>query len=281
MHITINHETVYTYEEPVSYSIQSLRLTPQPYDGQIVRSWSIEAPKAGMLHAFSDSFGNVTHTLVIDKPHEEVRIRVKGEVHTQDTKGFVKGTTDPFPASFYLRETDQTKPDGAIRAIARAAQSNGEGVLDILHALMGTIRDAIDYQTGETHAMTTAIEALTNGAGVCQDHAHVFIAAARAIDIPARYVSGYLLHSADGEESEASHAWAEALVPDLGWVAFDVANSVCTTDHYVRVGVGLDYQEASPVRGVRRGGGDEKLDVSVLVSQTPGSTVNSTGGAQQ
>lgn len=273
MRITIDHETVYTYEQPVSYSIQSLRLTPQPFDGQIVRNWSVEAPRAGLLHAFSDSFGNVTHTLVIDRPHEEVRIRVRGKVDTANTDGVVSGTVEPFPPIFYLRETEQTKPDGAIRALARAAQSDCDGELDILHRLMSSIRDAIDYQTGETHVMTTAIEALTNGRGVCQDHAHVFIAAARSIGIPARYVSGYLLHSEAGAESEAAHAWAEALVTDLGWVAFDVANRVSATDHYVRVGVGLDYQEASPVRGMRRGGGDEALSVSVRVAQS--------GGAQQ
>ena len=267
MQITIDHETVYTYDRPVSYSIQSLRLTPQPFDGQLVRSWSVEAAGAGVLHAFTDSFGNVTHTLVIDKPHQEVRIRVQGKVDTSDTHGVVNGTAEPFPPLFYLRETEQTKPDGAIRALARAAQGASEDPLDCLHRLMASIRDAVDYKTGETHVLTSAIEALANGAGVCQDHAHVFIAGARSIGLPARYVSGYLLHTDTGEESEAAHAWAEALVPDLGWVGFDVANRVCATDHYVRVGVGLDYREAAPVRGVRRGGGDEDLKVTVKVAQ--------------
>ncbi|MBF0246480.1 MAG: transglutaminase family protein [Alphaproteobacteria bacterium] len=272
MLIAIDHETVYTYDEPVSYSIQSLRLTPQPFDGQVVRSWSVEAPGAGALHAFSDSFGNITHTLVIDKPHQEIRIRVKGVVDTVDANGVVTGTAEPFPPTFYLRETAQTRPDGAIRALARTAKDNSDGsVLNTLHNLMNSIRNAIDYQTGETHAMSSAIEALANGKGVCQDHAHVFIAAARSIGIPARYVSGYLLHSDDGEESEASHAWAEALIDELGWVSFDVANRVSATDRYVRVGVGLDYQEASPVRGVRRGGGEEELAVSVRVMQSGGS----------
>jgi len=270
MHITIDHETVYTYEETVSYSIQSLRLTPQPFDGQVVRAWSVEAPTAGALHAFADTFVNVTHTLVIDKPHDEVHIRVTGVVDTLNTNGVVAGTIEAFPPMFYLRETAQTKPDGSIRSLAQRAQGGTDGELELLHKLMLVVREAIDYQTGESHAMTTAIEALANGKGVCQDHAHVFIAAARSIGIPARYVSGYLLHSDNGEESEASHAWAEALVENLGWVAFDVANSVSATDHYVRVGVGLDYQEASPVRGVRRGGGHEDLAVSVRVEQSRG-----------
>jgi transglutaminase-like putative cysteine protease len=130
-----------------------------------------------------------------------------------------------------------------------------------------TIRDAIDYKTGESHVLTTAAEALANGFGVCQDHTHVFISCARTLEIPARYVSGYLLHTDTGEESEASHAWAEAWVPGLGWVGFDVANNTCPNDHYVRIGVGLDYQEAAPIRGVRRGGGEESMTVRVRVSQ--------------
>ncbi|CCQ73578.1 transglutaminase family protein [Magnetospira sp. QH-2] len=271
MHITIDHETVYSYDSPVSYSIQSLRLTPQPFDGQILRKWSVEAQGAGQLQAFADSFGNVTHTLVIDRPHDEVRIHVRGQVDTTDTHGVVRGTMEPFPPLFYLRTTEQTKSDGAIRALAKVAESASENTLDCLHRLMGAIRDAIDYQTGETESSTSAVEALANGAGVCQDHAHVFIAAARSLEIPARYVSGYLLHTDSGEETEASHAWAEALVPNIGWIAFDVANRVCATDHYVRVGVGLDYREAAPVRGVRRGGGEEALAVTVRVAQSGGS----------
>jgi len=207
---------------------------------------------------------------VIDHPHEEVRIRVNGCVITNDTNGVVTGTLEPFPASFFLRQTAQTKPDGAIRALARSVQGENKDVLEVLHRLMSSIRDAIDYKIGETHVMTSASEVLAKGVGVCQDHAHVFISAARTLGIPARYVSGYLLNTDTGEEGEASHAWAEALVPDLGWVGFDIANTSCVTDRYVRIGVGLDYQEASPVRGSRRGGGDETLLVTVRVAQAQG-----------
>ncbi len=100
MQISIDHETVYTYEEPVGYSIQSLRLTPQPFNGQAMRSWSVMAPGAGFLHAFSDSFGNVTHTLVIDRPHREVRVQVRGVVDTTDTNGVVDGSIEPFTPHF-------------------------------------------------------------------------------------------------------------------------------------------------------------------------------------
>ncbi|GAB6053297.1 transglutaminase family protein [Magnetospira thiophila] len=272
MQITIDHETVYRYETPVTYSIQSLRLTPQTFDGQNLRQWSVEAPGAGMLQGFTDSFGNVTHTLVIDRPHQEVRIRVRGRVSTTDTNGVVTGTNEPFPPLFFLRATELTKADGAIRALARAAHSASKNDLDCLHQLMEMLHESLEYQVGETDALTTAAEALGKGVGVCQDHAHVFIAGARSLDIPARYVSGYLLQTETGAESQAAHAWAEALVPDLGWVAFDVTNLICASDRYVRVGVGLDYREASPVRGVRQGGGAEDMAVSVRVSQSDGAS---------
>ncbi|MBF0256677.1 MAG: transglutaminase family protein [Gammaproteobacteria bacterium] len=270
MNISIDHETRYSYEEPVCYSIQSLRLTPQPCDNQLIKHWAVEASDGDLLQSFADSFGNLTHTLVIDHPHQEVLIRVRGTVITSDNNGVLSGSSEPFPPLFYLRETAQTKADGAIRALARSVQGDSPDRLDVLHRLMAAVREAIDYRTGESHAATTASEALANGLGVCQDHAHVFISAARSLGIPARYVSGYLLHSDEGETSEAAHAWAEALTPDLGWIGFDVANCLCATDQYVRIGVGLDYHEAAPIRGVRRGGGAEQMEVQVQVFQAQG-----------
>jgi len=130
--------------------------------------------------------------------------------------------------------------------------------------LMDAVRDAIDYRVGETHASTNAAEALEHGFGVCQDHTHVFLAAARRIGIPARYVSGYLRIGEEGEH-DAGHAWAEAYIDGLGWVGFDVANRICPTEAYVRVASGLDYLDAAPVRGYRRGGGEESLDVRLRV----------------
>ena len=102
------------------------------------------------------------------------------------------------------------------------------------------------------------------GTGVCQDHAHVFVTAARLLGLPARYVSGYLFVE-DGQE-DASHAWAEVAVEGLGWVGFDVANQISPDERYVRLAVGLDYREAAPISGVRRGAGGETLEVDVSVT---------------
>jgi len=168
------------------------------------------------------------------------------------------------PLGAYLTPTAVTLPNAAIRTLAR--KHEGETGLDLLHALMGSVRDAIDYEIGASHAHTAAAEALKEGRGVCQDHAHVFISAARELGVPARYVSGYMA-TTPGELAEASHAWAEAHVADLGWVGFDVANRMCPDERYVRVAVAMDVNGARPVKGIRRGynRSGEHLRVEVLV----------------
>ena len=140
------------------------------------------------------------------------------------------------------------------------------GDVGTLHQLSALVHAAIAYQIGETSAETTAEQALTRGAGVCQDHAHTFIAAARLLGIPARYVSGYLLM--DGQiEQQAGHAWAEAHVPGLGWVGFDVSNAISPDRRYVRVATGADYRDAAPVTGISLGAGQAGLSVQLAVQQ--------------
>src|SRR5262249_26315572 len=137
----------------------------------------------------------------------------------------------------------------------------------ILHAMLGSLNGEITFDTDPTHVATTATEAFALKRGVCQDLTHIFISAVRSLGIPARYIGGYF-HPIDGVvEQDAGHAWAEAYVPDLGWVAFDAANGICATDAHVRVAAGLDYLGATPIRGSRYGGGAETLAVRVRVDQ--------------
>jgi len=128
------------------------------------------------------------------------------------------------------------------------------------------VAETIAYTPGATDQGMTAAEALELGQGVCQDHAQVLIAVARIQGIPARYVTGYLYADASGEAHEASHAWAELFVPDLGWVGFDPANACSPDDRYIRVGSGMDALDAAPIRGIILGGGDEKMDIQLSVS---------------
>jgi transglutaminase-like putative cysteine protease len=223
----VRHQIIYRYENPVSYTIQTLRLSP--------------------------------------RPHEGVVLSAEGEVETTDMAGIIRGGTEPLPPLYFLQPTTLTAADAAIRALADEA-GRGKSTIERLHGLMITVRDRVEYQTGVTGTTTPAADVLSRGGGVCQDHAHLFIAAARLLDIPARYVGGYLWTGIDGHEYDASHAWAEAYVEDLGWVGFDPSNRICPTAAYIRTSVGLDYAAAAPARGVRRGDALETLAVRVAVT---------------
>ncbi|MAB15301.1 transglutaminase family protein [Parvibaculum sp.] len=265
MRIHLQHETTYRYEFEASYALQALRLTPLDNGNQKILDWRIGTPWGATMTYGRDAYGNVLNMLTLDRAHTELTLTLTGEVETKDANGVLSGVPEYFPPLFYLRETELTEPDEAIEALAQAAKKGSDGSpLDLGHQLMGAVRDAIDYQTGLTDVTTKAGEALAAGNGVCQDHAHVFISAARVLGVPARYVSGYLW-GGEGEAYEASHAWAEAYIDGLGWVGFDVANRLCPTDAHIRVASGLDYFEAAPVRGVRRGGGNETLEVRLVV----------------
>jgi transglutaminase-like putative cysteine protease len=263
MRIAIEHITRYRYTHETSYSIQTLRLTPQSFAGQRVLDWQIFSRPAASLLPARDGFGNVVHSMTVFHPHSQIEITAAGTVDVEDRHGVVAGAVETVPQRVYLRRTELTEAGDRIVVLARDITDADR--LTAMHTLMARIREQIDYRPGTTSALTTAEEALSVGSGVCQDHAHVFVAAARSLAIPARYVTGYLLLDAQGADA-AHHAWAEAWIDGLGWVGFDVANRICPTDRYVRLAAGLDARYAAPIRGARRGGGLEVLEVAVSVA---------------
>jgi transglutaminase-like putative cysteine protease len=268
MRVSIVHDTVYRYSSPASYSIQYLRLSPRPSRRQKVVSWRLDTPVPA--RPWVDGFGNDAHVLVIARPHEEIRIRARGEVEVNDAPGEGEDA-GPHAPTLYLRPTPLTVAEGPLAELADGMR--GDLVRDRaagLEALMQAVRDRVDYRSGVTDAATSALEAFAARAGVCQDHAHVFVACCRRVGIPARYVSGYLAAERPGEgDAMASHAWAEAWLEGEGWRGYDVANRQRPGGRHVRVAVGLDYRDACPVRGFRRGGADESMQVEVVVSDAP------------
>ena len=267
MRLHIRHRTVYRYDRPIAYAIQTLRLTPSAHDGMLVVSWRLRGENRRPLTASTDGYGNIVHCHTVNRPHESSAVFVEGEVETRDTTGIVSGAPDPLPPAFYLQPTPLTGVTPRIEAFALDAVAGITSGLDRLHHLSNAVRDRVDWQVGRTAVHTDADEALAEGAGVCQDHAHLFIAACRVLDVPARYVSGYLWTGDHGESFDASHAWAEALIPELGWVGFDAANRICPNEFYVRCAVGPDYRGAAPIRGLWRGDALEEMEVQVRVSQ--------------
>ena len=268
MRLTVRHSTTYTFSEPAVLTVQSLRLTPQPFEALRVLSWRVLTDRPGALPGYVDGYGNGTLLLTRRGPHDRVAIIVEGEVETRDAGGAVRGTPEPLPPTYFLRETALTTPDDALRALA-ARFAGDAPVLDRLTGLTAAILATCTYVTGVTDTGTTAAAALANGAGVCQDHAHIMATCARLLGLPARYVSGYLWPGEDRDDL-AAHAWTEVHLGDAGWQAFDAANDVRPGERYLRLAVGLDYAQAAPVRGLRRGRGGEELEVHVRVDAVLG-----------
>lgn len=267
MRIRIAHTTRYAYDAPARSILQALRLTPRPHEGQHVASWRIETDTDVRLRPEQDVFGNIVHMLQAERPSRELGVRVEGEIETFDTSGVIRGGLERLPTTLYVRETELTQAGPEIRDFARgAAAGAGREPLDKLHALMRAVHAEIGLDPTATDAKTSARAAFRLKRGACQDLTHIFIAAARSLGVPARYVSGHLLRAGKAGP-EAAHAWAEAHVEGLGWVAFDPANGVCATDAYVRVAIGLDYLGAAPVRGAVYGGGRERMTVSLSVTE--------------
>ncbi|WP_299674244.1 transglutaminase family protein [uncultured Roseobacter sp.] len=265
MLLTINHTTRYHYDAPVDYALQQVRLTPPNTAQQDVRSWEISVEGGRIETQYRDHNGGQVHLVSVDRGAEEVAIRAAGEVETTDTSGVLGKVYGPAPLWYFQKPTPLTEAGPGIKALAKHLTESRDQ-LAALHALSSSILMAAPYRIGETYAATTAEEALMGGSGVCQDHAQIFVAAARAAGLPARYVSGYLLMD-DRVDQEASHAWAEAHLDSLGWVGFDVSNGISPDERYVRLAHGRDYRRAAPISGLRLGASNESMIVSLQIQQ--------------
>jgi transglutaminase-like putative cysteine protease len=264
MRLTVRHVTRYHYDAAGLAAVQRLRLTPRDNSAQTIVDWRVEAPGIEAAPSYVDGFGNVTQLIAYRHPGGELAITAAGTVETSDAGGVVGLLGEVASPAVFMRETALTRSNAAIdRFAARAA---ADDPVATLHNLLSELKERVAYDTDATHAGTTAAEAFKAGQGVCQDHAHIFIAAARSLAIPARYVTGYLHLEGEGAAA-AHHAWAEAFVPELGWIGFDAANGVCPTDRYIRLACGFDAPSAAPIVGTRRGGGSEELSVDVTVEQ--------------
>lgn len=263
MRLKISHRTEYAYDAPVAYALQRLKLVPRNCATQTVHTWSLWASGARQEVQYTDHFENATCLVSTEDGESVIVVEAGGTVETFDKAGVLGRHSGFVPLWLYSRQTELTEPGEGVRAVAAAAPAGSE--LDRLHGLMAAVGDLVAYVPGATDAATTAEAALAKKQGVCQDHAHIFVAAARVLGFPARYVSGYLMM--DEAAQAASHAWAEAHVPNLGWVGFDVANRMSPDERYVRLAVGRDYRDAMPVFGIRRGTATERLAVTVTVEQ--------------
>jgi transglutaminase-like putative cysteine protease len=267
MHLFIDHRTQYLFSEPQRRVIQLLRVTPSSFDGQHVIDWQINAECDVRLLPGRDGFGNETAMLYCDGSLTGLALSIRGEVLTENRHGVVLGAPDPLPPDVFLQQSALTRPTPEIIEFVETIVAKEQDHIARLHLLMDTLNEVIRFDPDQSHVHRGAGEAFTERSGVCQDHAHIFITAARIIGVPARYVSGHLYRREGPVEQPAAHAWAEAWIDGLGWVGFDAANAMSPDDAYIRVAIGLDYQDAAPLSGSRAGGGTESLFVGVTVSQ--------------
>ncbi|KNG93122.1 transglutaminase family protein [Pseudaestuariivita atlantica] len=265
MLLKITHQTTYRFDTPMAYGLQQVRKTPKSHGTQEVLSWDVAFDGAREELSYRDAHMNTVQLISFAENTTEVTITCSGEVSTEDTSGVVGRHAGFLPMWLFERTTPLTQPGPGVRALVKSLDED-QSDLDRMHALSRAVADAVSYRTGSTEVSMSAEDVLEAGNGVCQDHAHVFIAAARAMGVPARYVSGYLMLD-DRIDQDASHAWAEAWTEGLGWVGFDVSNGICPDARYVKVATGFDYTDAAPVSGLRFGAGAETLDVALRVEQ--------------
>ena len=266
MRLAIRHTTRYRFSEPVAHGLQRLRLTPKTTQGQSIIDWTMTFENARLELEYDDQNYNRVSLISVEEGAQQVVVTSAGTVLTEDKAGVFGHHSGHLPLWAFLGPTELTRPGPRIKQLIGGVRRSPEGMVPTLHNLSAAIREQVGYEAGCTGVHPTAEEAVTAGRGVCQDHAHVFIAAARSLEIPARYVSGYLMMN-DRVEQEATHAWAEAWVQGLGWVGFDISNGISPDPRYVRVATGRDYRDAAPITGISYGAVAEDLGVDLAVEQ--------------
>lgn len=257
MLLRIDHRIAWELEEPVRFSIHYLRLWPTNEPTQAVVDWRVDA--RGRTAPFTDGYGNKLLALSLTEPHRRIALHAGGVVETRETAGVYGFALDPLPPVSWLCNDGLARHNAAVRDFAAAADAKASSEpLAVAHALMAAIHSGLKCKPAQG-AAATAAEVLAASGGGPKDLAHLFIAAARAVGIPARAATGYLFRP--GFEHDGMHCWAEAWFEHLGWVGFDPVHSVSPTEHYVRVAVGRDHAEAAPVAGAPADG--VKVEVTV------------------
>ncbi|RDE05491.1 transglutaminase family protein [Sphingomonas aracearum] len=263
MRLAIDHRTTYRFSEPQRRLTQLLRLHPGDTSNQTVAGWHVHVDCDARMRHGRDGFGNHTTMLYVDGPVREIEIAVSGEVMTSDAGGVVRGGAEPLPPALFLRFTPLTTPDDAIRAFAEGVR--GGTAIEQLHRLNVALFERATVKEMRLVPRRTAAQAFAADAVTPRGMAHIFVAAARVLGVPARYVSGY---RSDGAHHSMPHGWAEAWVDDLGWIGFDATAGLSCDDHYVRVAAALDHAGAAPVAGSRLGEGTERMDVDVVARES-------------
>jgi len=270
MKYSIVHKTIFEFDKVPLVAVQRLHLTPSTYVNQYVMEWDIELEGCSIELDTTDFHGNIIQLCRHDARSNAIAITCKGLVNITDAHGIIGAHDNNVPLMLFRNATLLTQAGPNVRHMGRemiAQKKDGKSSdLELLHILSARILSAISYQKGVTTVSTTAEQAMDAKSGVCQDHVHAFLAVARFIGFSARYVSGYLMMD-NTSIQEASHAWAEIYLENLGWVGFDISNSMSPDGKYIKLATGFDYADVMPISGVRVGNGDERMSTKIQVEQ--------------
>lgn len=263
MRLKIEHTTTFTYDKPISEAYTEMRLKPLDEDGQHCIAFQlINEPHTPVL-VYKDYFGNDVRHFDVIHPYQKLRVTALSEVLTPDV--YMPGSLglSPLEEFNYLSPTEYAPHTDELAKFSME-HATSEDPLTKAMALMEAVHSKLVYEVGATDVKTTADQALALGRGVCQDFSHILLALYRIQKMPARYVSGYLYNNG---HTAASHAWVDVFVFTHGWISLDPTHNRNQTAQYVRIGVGRDYADVPPTRGVFKGNAQEKMDIQVTVIQ--------------
>ncbi|MGE9266567.1 MAG: transglutaminase family protein [Verrucomicrobiales bacterium] len=288
MRYTIHHQTIYHYEEKVSYSHHLARLSPAATPRQSPLSARLQvSPTPDILSQHRDHFGNQTSFFSLTTPHRELRIDSYCEIEVDQRAAELPELSPPWeelanglaqgtgPAELEARQFTYPSPlcptSAELAAYARRSFGKGVPLIEAARDLNERIFDDFSFDNSATTVSTPVSEVFAKRAGVCQDFAHLQLSCLRSLGLPARYVSGYLRTDPPPGKprligADASHAWIELFLPGSGWLGFDATNNVIPAGHHIIVARGRDYQDISPIRGTVYGGGAQRLEIGVTVT---------------
>ena len=282
MRYTVRHLTRFTYESPVTESVMEVRMQPRSDGTQRCLHFSLTTTPASRVMMYQDHDGNIVHHFNVPARHARLTVTAEALVECEGPPPLpfrlgprawhaLDAITDSGEMLDFMSPSAFARFSPRLEAfVAEIGLERGDDPVVTLRRLMGEMYTRFEYSPRSTRVDSPIDDALESRRGVCQDFAHIFIATARRLGVPARYVSGYLFHDAsrsDRSTDGATHAWAETFLPEVGWVGFDPTNNLIAGHRHVRVAIGRDYADVPPTRGVYKGttAVNNELAVSVRV----------------
>ncbi len=271
--LRVSHETRFDYDAPARASYNELRLSPRTEHRQTALETRVVTLPAAAQYAYTDYWGTRVVAFNVDRGHEVLSITGHSLVDSQhadvpDDCSWEDVTDASLTMADYLSHNFYTAPGEQLSQIA--AELRADRPLETARRIIGATHDALRYARGVTSVHTSANEAYADGAGVCQDFAHLALALAKSVGLPARYVSGYFHPEEDatiGEEiTGESHAWVEMWTGK--WWGYDPTNDCTVGERHVAVGRGRDYADVPPVKGVYAGNAENTMRVIVRMTRT-------------